>query len=53
MHWRQKPAGWPEYMVSKTLSRGRVGYYWQPPTWSRETGMPAAVGSSWDRLCQS
>ena len=40
MHWRQKPAGWPEYMVSKTLSRGRVGYYWQPPTWSRERGCP-------------
>ncbi|MGB2931240.1 MAG: hypothetical protein WBB88_02640 [Methyloceanibacter sp.] len=27
-------------MVSKTLSRGRVGYYWQPPTWARERGCP-------------
>ena len=38
MHWRQKPAGWPEYMVSKTLARGEVGYYWQPPTWARARG---------------
>ena len=38
MHWRQKPAGWPEYMVSKTLARAEVGYYWQPPTWARARG---------------
>jgi hypothetical protein len=32
--------GWPGYMVSKTLARGRIGYYWQPPTWARERGCP-------------
>ncbi|MET0528984.1 MAG: hypothetical protein ABW003_11700, partial [Microvirga sp.] len=40
MHWRRKPLGWPEYMVSKTLSCGRVGYYWQPPTWARKRECP-------------
>jgi hypothetical protein len=40
MHWRRKPVGWPEYMVSKTLSHGHVGYYWQPPTWARDRGCP-------------
>jgi hypothetical protein len=37
---RRKPAGWPEYMVSKRLAKGRVGYYWQPPTWAKERGCP-------------
>jgi hypothetical protein len=40
MRWRRKPAGWPEYMVSKILSQGHVGHYWQPPTWARERGCP-------------
>ena len=52
MHWRRKPAGWPEYMVTKTLSRGRVGYYWQPPTWARERECPLqseALGTDFSR----
>src|SRR6185312_4264970 len=40
MHWRRKPAGWPAYLVSKRLSRGSLGYYWQPPSWARESGCP-------------
>jgi hypothetical protein len=40
VHWRRKPAGWPEYMVSKNLSRGHLGYYWQLPTWARNRGCP-------------
>ena len=52
MLWRRKPSGWPEYMVSKTLSQGRVGYYWQPPTWARERGCPLrseALGTDFSR----
>src|SRR5262245_15899848 len=40
MHWRRKPWGWPRYMVSKSLSRGRVGYYWQLPTWAQDRACP-------------
>ncbi len=38
MRWRCKPVGWPAYMVGKKLSRGGIGYYWQPPTWARKFG---------------
>src|SRR5690242_1898079 len=40
MRWRRKPAGWPAYFVTKRLSRGRMGYYWQPPSWARRSGCP-------------
>ena len=40
MRWRPKPAGWPSYMVSKKQSRGGVAFYWQPPTWARQCGLP-------------
>ena len=47
---RRKPLGWPSYLAEKHLSGGRVGYYWQPPTWARKLGCPIkaeALGSDY------
>ena len=47
---RRKPLGWPSYLADKHLSGGRVGYYWQPPTWARKLGCPIkaeALGSDY------
>jgi hypothetical protein len=47
---RRKPLGWPSYLADKRLSGGRVGYYWQPPTWARKLGCPIkaeALGSDY------
>jgi hypothetical protein len=35
---RRKPLGWPDYMVSRPLKSGAIGYFWYPPSWAKRKG---------------
>jgi hypothetical protein len=35
---RQKPLGWPRYMVPRPLKSGAIGFYWVLPSWAKKNG---------------
>ena len=50
-----KPAGWPEYMIEKRLSGGRIGYYWNPQRRDLRNGFTLrgeALGSNYAIACE-
>jgi hypothetical protein len=50
-----KPANWPDYMIEKRLSGGRIGYYWNPHRRDLKKGFTLrgeALGSNYAIACE-